>query len=379
MARAMLEAIWGLDNANAALIHEESTWVYLTKGRRTRNGKCLWDSSGVRALYTTSNGQIFGISYKTKVLYKYVRKNNAFIPVMRIKEPDVLWKFNLDNAQIYNAQIAWDEEQSKITIYTRNSRFGKNLIILKLKESLTDGEIPVVQQTNEFANIPDTPYIIFIGDYVHFIRNQMNHIIKFKEDDKMIDILTIQQNTGSRRYGAAIYIPSKNYIVLFGGLREGRIPVTDIWIFSLITQVWSKVEAISLSRWTFGAVLTADEKYILIFGGYTIDNGKEVPTDKILVLDMTKIVDWKLIESKIKCPFSGVCNVTKTQGLYEADEILVIGWIKRCFKAKSFKQLQMPAIHILMLIRNWYTTERIHYIKNYVQCEICTNDLLSEL
>ena len=164
--------------------------------------------------------------------------------------------------------------------------------------------------------------------------------------------------------GSAIYIPSKQSIVVIGGTKIEWKLYPDLWLFSLATQKCRKLKNIQFEGFGFGAVLTSNERYIVLLGGAndTTDPAGEVYD--IFVFDMKGSDDskWKLKRSSIKCPAKGYCGAVRTGGIDSRDEILVIGFIKDCFKQKGFEHIQLPPLYIMKMIAQWYSAEMIHWL-----------------
>merc|ERR1712228_82068 len=181
----------------------------------------------------------------------------------------------------------------------------------------------------------------------------------------MHDALTSADNseTVSRRAGVAIYVPSKQLILLIGGYDDvvGFPPSSDLWIFSLPTQKWRKTQNIQFEGYLFGAVLTSNERYIVLLGGI---NDHKHYVDDIFVLDIKNEDDskWKLRKSTVKCPKIGRCKALRTGGIDSKDDILINGFIKDCFKMKEFKNIQLPPSYIMKIISMWYDAEMIHWL-----------------
>ena len=89
--------------------------------------------------------------------------------------------------------------------------------------------------------------------------------------------------------------------------------------------------------------------------------------------------DWKIKRSIISCPDVGRCRVVRSGGVDSKDEILVIGFIKQCFKMKEFKHLQVPPVYIMILIANRYSAEMIHWLKDNNHYGIYLKDILLSL
>ena len=63
-------------------------------------------------------------------------------------------------------------------------------------------------------------------------------------------------------------------------------------------------------------------------------------------------------ESKITLPHIAPCIIIT---MYVNCETLVIGWIKKLFANKEFKDLILPPIYLLKMISLWYDQEMVHW------------------
>eukprot|EP01084_Bolivina_argentea_P256207 431268_1 len=217
---------------------------------------------------------------------------------------------------------------------------------------------------------------LFVNNHLHFIANHDSHWIRSIQNNTLNIIAdSTKKCTAQRMDGAAIFISSKQCILLIGGHNIAEYSFSDVWIYKLQTQKWSKIDNISFNRYQFGYVLTSNQRYVILFGGqtspFTVDGGcfnfmsyyledasSHKVVDNIFVLDMEDDNNWKLKQCKIKCRGS-LRNVygAKTGG----SNILVNGFIKNCFKLKEFAQLQLPTC-IGRIIGEYFSAETIHYI-----------------
>eukprot|EP01084_Bolivina_argentea_P047322 87186_1 len=119
----------------------------------------------------------------------------------------------------------------------------------------------------------------------------------------------------------------------------------EIWIYKLTTQKWIQLQINNIfTRYDFGAVLTSNERYVVLLGGtkYDADINDDKDTNDIFVLDMKDDNNWKIKQCKIKCPYGGNFIATITGGIDSKNGMLVNGFVKECFKLKEFKDLQLP-------------------------------------
>lgn len=158
-----------------------------------------------------------------------------------------------------------------------------------------------------------------------------------------------------------IHIPSKKSILMIGGSlgSSGRGWGGEIWKYDLDSRRWSEIKRIKLRISGCFALLTADEQYVVIGGGYT---ESFTALNSIHILDIRDDANYKLKMSRIQCPWRGDMIMMKTGGALK-NGILVIGWIRKLFADEDFKELQLPPIHVMLLVTKWHTTEYIHCIR----------------
>ena len=160
-----------------------------------------------------------------------------------------------------------------------------------------------------------------------------------------------------------IYVPSKQMMLMIGGTMFDYSPIhgsthtaaIGIWKFCLNTQKWSKLMDFDYKY--VDSALSLNENYIIIAGGYE-GHVFTTKSNKIFVLDLRDEIAYKLKECKIELPKSGPCSIVRVNMKHE---ILTIGWMRRLFRTKEFKDLILPPIYLLKMISSWYSQEIIHW------------------
>ena len=106
----------------------------------------------------------------------------------------------------------------------------------------------------------------------------------------------------------------------------------------------------------FGHVITSDERFIIILGGY---GGRDKWwLDSIFILDLYTM---KFSKSDIRLPFSQECEAIIMENKYEND-LLVHGFIKKEINKIRDYNLYIP-FALISLICIWHSIEYIHAIK----------------
>ncbi len=169
-------------------------------------------------------------------------------------------------------------------------------------------------------------------------------------------------------HGKALYIASRNGILLFGGYYGSKFGIAmedfepkvsnEFWMFNISTTKWTKIDTtFTLNRFRFDAVLTSDQNYIIGMGGnkYNPKNFESQSSDDIFIIDITQSdsLKWTLIQSIVKTPASGKCMITATSG-----GTLTSGFIRK-------SNLLPICSNIVNKIALFYSEEMIHWINQY--------------
>ena len=190
--------------------------------------------------------------------------------------------------------------------------------------------------------------------------------------------------------GKAIYIPSIQSILLIGGFHLLDGYQKHPWIYSLVTQKWREIEEISFKCIDFDAVLSSNQRYVLIFGGKKPTQGLMTEyNDSIFILDMKHVDQWKLKrcailnpkESNRRCFPKKVKRdfIFRTGGIDSNDKKLVIGYIRDCFRQKEFENVQLPPMYLMRMIEKKFNTETFHWIQDGKRWCISLKDILNRL
>eukprot|EP01084_Bolivina_argentea_P028163 52355_1 len=90
-------------------------------------------------------------------------------------------------------------------------------------------------------------YVLSVNNHLHFIKDHNGHWIRSIQNNALNIVSdSTEEYTHGRQSGAAIYISSKQCILLIGGYStSGFNFLSNVWIYSLQTQKWSKINNIS--------------------------------------------------------------------------------------------------------------------------------------
>ena len=162
--------------------------------------------------------------------------------------------------------------------------------------------------------------------------------------------------TGITSFGL-IYDKKRKDLLLFGGC-DWFVPQTlnDIHRYSMITSTWTKLRVkLPYKLKHFGCVITKDQEYIIILGGYYAKGGGGISAnDQIFVLSMNCM---KFRESQIRLPFEGSCKAFIMENKQE-NELLVHGFVKKEMKKYD---INIP-FALISFIVIWHSIEYVHVI-----------------
>ena len=176
-----------------------------------------------------------------------------------------------------------------------------------------------------------------------------------------------------------IHVPSKGIILMIGGRgygKEEQRPVfpgpakteqnsrrIGVWRYHIASNRWEQIEGIEFNYYKFGSVLSSDERYVIIMGGYQFrdENGpkqSQLPTNCIHVLDIKHDDGYKLWRSAVVSPKDCSCSslVARTGDLRKY-KLLKSGWIRKVLGST----LKTPIVVQDLIVEFGYT-EMIHCV-----------------
>ena len=262
---------------------------------------------------------------------------------------------NLDTFSLQYFRIAFNQETQKLYLYGNESK----MIIFDL--DLIDNNNPN-QHTKIITNcnVKDSiyPCMLNIKDKIHLIGGYYNnkHLIWDDNDQSFEEIHNFEKYSeiGS---SSAIYVPSKEIVLLFGGMDAVNVlkKIDYIFLYSLQTKEWKSIIN-DFNLYETRVILTRDEQNVIIVGGHD----KNGAVNTIYNLDLHNSDKHEFVLKKcnnLHAPKPGKHHVIRTGGGI-MDEMLVFGYIKQIY---CLSQVLPKAL--IKEIFHWYNTETLHWIQ----------------
>ena len=182
--------------------------------------------------------------------------------------------------------------------------------------------------------------LLSVNDNIHWIGGYHHDIhLIWNSETREFSSLPAACSPQRMTLDVVVHIPSKRVIIMIAG--------NIIFKYCLDTIKWQKIKSLPFRHLYESAVLTSDEKYILIT---TPDSSY------IHALDAD---DFQLYTSSIKGQMEPHSMII-SGGM--RDDILVVGWIKSEFKTTAFQDIDLPPKYLITLIAKWYSQEELHWI-----------------
>jgi len=216
-----------------------------------------------------------------------------------------------------NATLAFDNNTN--TLYLSDS-YNDCMKIFNV-----DDPDPIEKISMEHAIYP---YLICIDGKLHSIggRDSIMHQIYNPDKKEFDDHWEFEEwgNNEGMYWGGLIHVTSKQELLLFGGWK-GWKGLNDIYKYSIPDKTWTLLpQKLPIKAQLFGCVLTPDEKYIIIFGGYSAESPRG-GTDGIYIWELETM---QFRQSAVTCPvkedFAAFIDIIDIQ------KIAVYGYINNC-------------------------------------------------
>ena len=200
------------------------------------------------------------------------------------------------------------------------------------------------------------PEILYTDNNIHVIgaySNRFHKIISINSDDKYTELIVKQFGMDFNLFGhRMIHSQKRNSILLFAAGKNEHV-----YEYSFKTQEWRELDGIIPPEhilWS-GMVITSDQRNIIFLGGRTQNSDHR---DTISIFD---IDEMRFKTSCIRTPQSGLYRAVLI-GNRERDDLLAVGWIKKCWKSAEFKNMMNLPDDIIRMIQDWIGNDDIHLI-----------------
>eukprot|EP01084_Bolivina_argentea_P006514 12359_1 len=206
--------------------------------------------------------------------------------------------------------------------------------------------------------------IFYANNSIHLIGGDTSasHQIWDTNQERFREVFDFSAHYKHIRYGCCVYAPNKQAVFLIGGMISDNPTykaINCIWQYSLKSGTWKEMINIPFDYCNVSAVLTDDERYVIIAGGWKLgpEDANQKGDDAIFALDTNTL---ELKQSTIKCPKPGSNHLVKT-GVFKA-EWIVHGYVKRLFRTNVFQHMEMPPLCIVKKIEAFFSKEMLHWI-----------------
>ena len=214
--------------------------------------------------------------------------------------------------------------------------------------------------------------IVNLKDDIHLIGGwqSINHIKYNKLNKKFTEIHRFKQF--EILYGTlSVYIESKNVILIIGGSTRAIITKkkdrhVGVYEYSLKTMKWRKIEGIDYAYHVGNALLTMDERHIILIPTYGSILDERNTIFVLDILDGEYQYEYVLRKSKIELPTTELsrfhmrgnrmCALTGDRSF---DEKLILAFIRDLYHDET----RLIPLDIMSMIVSFYNCEVLHYLQ----------------
>lgn len=229
-----------------------------------------------------------------------------------------------------------------------------------------------------YFGVLENPRLGFVGNRLHILETRGKKHFIFDPVANSVDYAYFdgvdEAEMDRMDHAELIAVNGKHaQLILIGG------DLNEIYSYSVKSNKWN-VLGIKLPHkiYGFAHAVTLDQRYVLLFGGR-----KKEPhfVNNIYVIDLEHN---QIMESAIRCPWRS-CDlravITNHDELdYVHKMLIVLGFVRDCWKDDAFNFIQMPPVYIVRLMAIWYSRECIHLLENktfhsIVNCDFVINNV----
>ena len=325
-----------------------------------------------------------------------------------------IWSYDVRNNQ-------WNPECMPHCSNWKNITFDRNTnkLYLENDNKITiihkDTESVIGQKTISGEKISDHFYIDYkmlcVNGCIHFVnRHRGKHFMLKPPSGRRKTWTQFMDDTGYRGTcgGAAVYIPTKNMMLLIGGYVEGDFGEPNFASTSVMKGehfvmgnyrrnwkrwVWTHSSNNAQAMAAVNAVVTADSKYVIISEvptGHDYYHGNDAENVKYIhVMDIENDFKWR--RTSIKTPLrSEIINPSNRGPIWDTSKqmmfrtgnsnrtaLAVCGYVRRLYRSEAFKE--MPAMPVVLpkLMMAYWSQELIHWVTDQSHVAIRLQDILN--
>eukprot|EP01084_Bolivina_argentea_P256840 432589_1 len=302
-----------------ACFKDNITHKYKVTNHNESNGKWMFLSKFISTFESNMcyfNETEFLIA-TTKTIFKYNSKSNTWS------------NYHGDSFNSNSNSLIFDSTSNQLLLYGINCssvefrRFSEDISKLSIIDIKT-GELTI---DNTVPRCGGWISLILADNSCHIIGGDRNkhHWMCNKDKYEFKLNYTFDWNVnslGGNYWNGVIYVKSRQQILFFGGWRSDEYQCSDvIYIYSLTENKWSVSDTnLPIQVQYFGSILTPDERFIILFGGWTFDDGN---IDDIWIWNLEEM---NITKSKLVCPDLGGYSATL---LFDTvSDILIYGYLK---------------------------------------------------
>ena len=272
--------------------------------------------------------------YSNRGIYRYSTHSNQWDMIMHYDR----------NLWIENNCVAFDA--SKRIIYAIVG--GRRLIQFDLNSKTA--------QKLQLNLSVFSPKVICAEGVIHLIVDHKHYI--FDNDRQTMQLMHTFDGENRPFIGDIFHLKSRNKLLVFG--KDLVVHQYQIWNEQWIKNKIKVASPRIIYNFLKGSssVCSANDEYIITFGG---EKSRMQWTDSIFIYN---IHTNTMRVSPVRCPVPSIFKPVLMRN-EKRDELLVFGFVNRCFALSEYQNIQRLPLYLIRLIAEWISNEYIHLINNF--------------
>ena len=220
--------------------------------------------------------------------------------------------------------------------------------------------------TEKLPDSAESAYIVGTKDEIHIIggfQKNVHHI--FNKQSTKTELIHTFKKFKSMLGISLVHIESLNVILVIGGSNFCGIENRDINCqrFCLQSRKWKSIENIQFPYYGGQALLTKDEKYVILTTTKQYQYGRDSRHDDIYIIEIIDKDTYKLRKSKVTAPTIKHLNCASRWFVLSGvkgdkmNELLVNGFVREC----KFNN-RIPSV-IISIICTYFNDQFLHCIR----------------